>query len=273
MILSSTNFVSVLKLVIMIRKFLVAFFILFVLVAAGVGLFYYVSKTSNPWNAATVGDIPAPLGYERVDVEKGSYAEYLRRLPLKERGNQVMLFTGGKAKYQYLSTAVIDKQLLSNFEQCADVTMRLRAEYLWEQGLYHQISFKDVNGKRQPYQGGASRNAFEKYMRRIYGICSTYSLYHETKKRKITEVQAGDVFVYPARPGRKYGHAVIVVDVAKSKSGKIAVMCAEGNTPARSMHIARNLNPLENPWFFFDESDDVFWIGPFHFYKDELRYY
>jgi hypothetical protein len=172
-----------------------------------------------------------------------------------------------------LGTAVIDQKLLSNAEQCADVTMRLRAEYLWKTGRYNEICFRDVNKKNVQYTGGSSRKAFEKYMRKVYGVCSTYSVYHETQPRAIKDVQPGDVFVYPARYGRKYGHAVIVVDVAKSKSGKIAVMCAEGNTPARDQHIVRNYNPLRNPWFFFNGDENVFIVGPFHFYAKEVRHY
>ena len=89
---------------------------------------YYTSKTSNPWNARTIGEIPAPFGYNRVEAPVGSYAEYLRNLPLKEKRTKVMLYKGGQANFQFLSTGVIDQKLLSNYEQCADVTMRLRAE-------------------------------------------------------------------------------------------------------------------------------------------------
>ena len=64
----------------------------------------------------------------------------------------------------------------------------------------------------------------------------------------------------------------LVVDVAR-KGKKVAVMCAEGNTPAREAHIVRNLNPLENPWFFFDGDESTFWVSAFHFGKNELRYY
>lgn len=233
----------------------------------------YLHVTSNPWNAKTIGEIPTPKGYTRVNAKKGTYADYFRNIPLKEKGTKVMLYTGGEANLQLLSTAVIDKALLSNYEQCADVTIRLRAEYFWERGLYNEISFRDVNRNLLQYKGGASRKAFEKYMRKVYGVCSTFSVFHETTPRKITEIKPGDVFVYPARKGRKYGHAVIVVDVAKNESGKIAILCAEGNTPARSMHIVRNQNPFNNPWFFFDEDDEVFWIGPFRFNKNELRHY
>lgn len=238
----------------------------------GAWLYYYFSK-SNPWNAETIGDIPTPAGFSRVEADAGSYADFLRCLPLKEKGTKIQLFTGGNANYQWLGTAVINNQLLSNYEQCADVTMRLRAEYLWRQGRYSEICFQDVNKNEMRYTGGSSRKAFEKYMRQVYGVCSTYSVFHETKPRSINDVQSGDVFVYPARSGRKYGHAVIVVDVARSKSGKIAIMCAEGNTPARDQHIVRNLNPFRNPWFIFDEEDEIFIIGPFRFNKNELRSY
>jgi hypothetical protein len=258
----------------MMKKFLVrTFLVLLVVGLIGGGWLYYVSTHSNPWHAETIGDIPAPKGYSRVEASKGSYAEYLRNLPLKEAGTKIQLFTGGNANLQWLGTAVIDNPLLSNYEQCADVTMRLRAEYLWQQGRYSDICFRDVNGNNVRYKGGSSRKLFEKYMRQIYGICSTYSVFNETSPRSIKDVQAGDVLVYPARMGAKYGHAVLVVDVAKNASGKVAIMCAEGNTPARDQHIVRNLNPLDNPWFFFDESDDVFVVGPFYFNKNELRCY
>lgn len=237
------------------------------------GCLYYFSNTSNPWNAKTIGDIPVPAGFSRVETKAGSHAEFLRSLPLKEKGTKIMLFTGGKANLQFLGTAVIDNPLLSNDEQCADVTMRLRAEYLWEQGRYSEICFRDVHNKEMRYTGGSSRKAFEKYMRRVFGMCNTYSVFHETKPISINDVQPGDVLVYPSRSGHIYGHAVIVVDVARNKSGKVAIMCAEGNTPARNQHIVRNLNTFKNPWFIFDETDDIFYVGPFHFYKNELRTY
>lgn len=249
------------------------FLVIVVVIIVFGGWLLYSSKTSNPWNAETIGDIPAPMGYTRVEAENSSYAQYLRSLPLKKRGTKVMLYTGGEANYQFLSTGVIDQDLLSNSEQCADATMRLRAEYLWSRGRYGDISFRNVNGKMMHYAGGGSRKAFERYMRDVYGLCSTFSLFTETTPRDIKDVQPGDVLVYPARAGHKYGHALIVVDVAKSKSGKVAIMCAEGNTPARDKHVVRNLNPLKNPWFFLDEDDETIWISCFHFNKNELRHY
>ena len=119
------------------KKIIMIGIIVFVVICGG--WLYYTKTTSNTWNAATIGEIPAPKGYSRIDTKKGSYADYFRNLPLKEKGTKVMLYTGGEANFQLLSTAVIDKILLSNYEQCADVTMRLRAEYFWERGLYNEI--------------------------------------------------------------------------------------------------------------------------------------
>lgn len=182
------------------------------------------------------------------------------------------LYTGGNARFQWLSAAVIDMPMLSNAEQCADMTMRIRSEYLFSQGRYAEIRFTDVNGKRLQYQGGSSRKALESFLRKAYGSCSTFSVSRETEPRKISEVQPGDVLVYPARSNKRLGHALIVVDVAR-KGKKVAIMCAEGNTPAREAHIVRNLNPLENPWFFFDGDESTLWVSVFHFGKNELRHY
>ena len=120
--------------------------ILLGIIVAG-GLWWY-SQTSNPWNTKSIGDISAPLGYTRVAAPKGSYTEWLRELPLKKKGSKVKLYTGGNARFQWLSAAVIDLPMLSNAEQCADMTMRIRSEYLFSQGRYSEIRFTDVNGKR-----------------------------------------------------------------------------------------------------------------------------
>ena len=232
------------------------------------------SQTSNRWNATCVGDIPAPIGYKRVMAQTGDYTTYLRALPLKPKGSKVQLFTGGDANYQWLSTAVVDMPLLSNSEQCADVTMRIRAEYLFKTGRYTDIRFSDVNGKIMQYGGGKDRLDFEHYLKRVYGMCNTFSLYHETEPRAIQDVQPGDVLVYPARDGHQYGHAILIVDVAKNKAGKVAILCVEGNTPAREIHILRNAaHPIRNPWFLLDGNERNIRISVFHFNKDELRHY
>lgn len=227
---------------------------------------------SNPWNAKTIGSIPAPRGFVRDYVSAGSETAFFRSLPLKPKGSKVKLYTGKNANYQMLSAAVVDIPVLSNSEQCADMTMRLRAEWLFSKGRYSDICFHTVNNKTLRYSGGASRKALNKFLCKAYGICSTYSVYNETTPRKIKDVSPGDVFVYPKRRIEGMGHAIIVVDIARH-GNKIALLLAEGNTPARQCHILLNPNLLHNPWFLFDGNETTYQLSVFHFGKNELRHY
>ena len=259
-------------------KRILLFLLLLTLFVVGYGAWIlYGSKTSNPCNYQTIGDIPAPYGYKRIDGNDPRYSDFLRSLPLKGRGTEVRLYTGGKARFQSLNYAVVDMPILSNAEQCADVCMRLRAEYLFNTGQYDKIRFKDVNGNKMKYSGGSSRSALEKYLKRVYGVASTYSLSRSLQRRELKDIQPGDVFVYAAvdRPGNhKYGHAVMVVDVAENKNGKHDFMVAEGNTPARNIHIMRNLtNPLRSPWFMLDEDANLMILSVFPYKSNELRHF
>ena len=241
-------------------------------IAAAAAIVAVAARVSNPRNAWRLGDLPTPMGFRRVEAQAGSYGAFLRDLPLKGRGSKVKLYTGGNAHFQFLSAAVLDIPVLSNDEQCADMTMRLRAEYLWSQGRFGEICFTSLDGKRNPYTGGDTRKALESYLRRMYGICNTTSVFLETKERPLEEVQPGDVLVYKSRKKGRYGHAVLVADVAKSRDGRTAILCVEGNTPAREAHVVRNPDPFRNPWFIVSGKDG-YQISAFRFRKDELRHY
>lgn len=256
-------------------KWLLSGLFLLIILIGGYGLWIlWGYKTSNPYNYATVGSITAPWGYERISSDDAAYTDYLRSLPLMGRGTMVRLYTGGIARFQSLNYAVVDVPLLSNAEQCADVCMRLRAEYLYQSGQYGRICFQDVNGKTLKYSGGNSRQAFERYLRNLYGVASTYSLSREMTTRRLADMQPGDVFVYPARYGQKYGHAIMVVDVAVNKQGKKAFLLAEGNTPARNIHVLRNFeNPFRSPWFMLDETADNLILSVFHYKSTDLKHF
>ncbi len=256
------------------KKILIALSLLFVMMI-GFGVWIlYGSKTSNPNNYKTIGDIPTPWGYKRINNDDAAYSNFLRDLPLKRRGTKVHFYTGGNARFQSLNYAVVDIPLLSNAEQCADVCMRLRAEYLYHAGRYSSIRFQNVNGRTLSYGGGASRKAFERYLRNLYGVASTFSLSREMKTRRLAGMQPGDVFVYPARYGQKYGHAVMVVDVAVNRNGKKAFLLAEGNTPARDIHIMRNFkNPLRSPWFMLNKDANNLILSVFHYKATDLKHF
>lgn len=246
--------------------------------AGGWYYFVYTNRDSNPRNAATIGELPLPVGYERVSAESGSYAAWLRALPLKERGTKVHVYNGRKvANYQWLSAAVVDIPLLSNDEQCADVCMRMWAEYLYETGQYAKIAFVSLNGEKLRYTGGKNRKAFEQYLRNVFGRCNTTSLRKTLPSRELKDMQIGDVFVYPHRKvagENRLGHAVMVADMAVNKyTGKKMFVLIEGNTPARDVHVLRNLNRFRNPWFKLDEDAENMRLNVFHFKAEDLRHF
>lgn len=231
---------------------------------------------SNPYNVKTIGAIPLPHGYVRVDVAEDSYAAWLRHLPLKPRGTRMRLYSGKKANFQWLSIGVVNMPLLSNDEQCADVCMRLQSEYLFKNGQYNKISFIALNGKKLTYTGGADRKAFESFMKRVFGSCNTTSLYSSLSSRRLEDMQIGDMFIYPHRKvhGRNhYGHAVLVADMAiNNRTGKKIFLLVEGCTPACDIHILRNLNPFRSQWFSLNEESEHFRFNVFCFTNKELKY-
>lgn len=263
------------------KIWLVVGIVLIILGGAIVGgwyFFVYSNRDSNPWNAPTIGDIPLPIGYKRIPMEDASFGAWLRELPLKERGTKVYLYKQKQtANYQWLSSAVVNIPLLSNDEQCADVCMHLWAEYLFSQGKYSEICFTTLKGETLRYTGGNNRKAFKSYLKKVFGLCNTTSLCASIKTRALKDLQPGDVFVYPHHmvAGKdRYGHAVMVADVVINKrTGKKAFLLVEGNTPARDIHIVRNLNPFRNPWFILDENTTTLQLNVFCFKADDLRHF
>lgn len=264
------KYTSMKRLLLIIAAFLLA-------IVISIACVYYLYTTSNPRNAKTIGELSLPVGYKRVPAEKGSYAAWLRSLPLKKRGTKVYTYKNRElANFQWLSTGVVDMPLLTNDEQCADVCMRMRAEYLFSTGQYSKISFPALNGEKLTYTGGNNRNAFEKYLRNVFGRCNTTSLHHSLKTRKLGDMQIGDIFVYPHRmiAGKnRYGHAVMVADMAVNKRGKKIFILIEGNTPARDIHVLRNLKLHHNPWFHLDEDDETLYLNVFRFQDTDLKYF
>ncbi|MBQ9440626.1 MAG: hypothetical protein IJU35_08620 [Paludibacteraceae bacterium] len=66
----------------------------------------------------------------------------------------------------------------------------------------------------------------------------------------------------------------MVVDVAVNKNGKKAFLLAEGNTPARNIHVMRNFeNPFRSPWFTLDDDADMLLLSVFIYKSNELRHF
>jgi hypothetical protein len=189
--------------------------------------------------AALAGRIPAPAGFERVPALPGSFAEWLRGLPLKPEGTQVRLYDGRLKWSQDKHVAVIDIDTGNrNLQQCADAVMRLRAEYLLASGRSRDIAFNDTDGKRLSYRGGANdRKSFQRYMIQVFSYAGTYSLERELLRVPPAEMRIGDVFIKGGFPG----HAVLVVDMAANgANGERRFLLAQSYMPAQDMHILKD---------------------------------
>jgi len=211
----------------------------------------------------SVCSIPVPPGFKRSPADSGSFAQYLRDLPLKQNNNIVYLYNGQKKYNQSVQFAVIKMDVgKRDLQQCADAVMRLRAEYLYKCGKYDDIHFNFVSDNKPRYyndycNGDHSYQKFRKYMDYIFSYANTASLSKELKLvENINDMHIGDVFIQTGNP---YGHAVIVVDMAKNPdTGKKIFMIAQSYMPAQETHILRNNNDDSlNPWYSTDFEDEL----------------
>lgn len=223
----------------------------------------------NP-NGNTVQErIRVPEGFERIAAENNSFGQYLRALPVKPDGTKIQLYNGEVIEKD-VHVAVLDIDVGNrDLQQCADAVMRLRAEYLYSQGLYKRIHFNLTNGFNADYWKWMNGNrivvkgnntywvkntnyskeysSFRRYLDVVFAYAGTLSLSQEMKKEPVENMQIGDVFLKGATPG----HAVIVLDMAENKkTGEKIFLTAQSYMPAQSIHILKNPeNEALSPWY------------------------
>lgn len=223
-----------------------------------------------PQGATIAERFQPPLNYQRVPVAAGSFAAFLRTLPLKPAGAAVHYFNGKVKNRKDVHAAVIDLDVGDrDLQQCADAIMRLRAEYLFEKKAYDQIAFNFTNGFRASYSqwragkrikvqgndvswiaGGAADNSyhqFRKYLDMVFAYAGTLSLEQELVPVALNDIQIGDVFIVGGSPG----HAIIVVDMAENAStGERLFLLAQSYMPAQEIHILHNPRDKRlSPWY------------------------
>ena len=232
--------------------------------------------------------VRVPEGYERTEAGNGSFAEFVRKYPLKDDGSPILLYNGKKRNPDYciavLAMHLGDKDL----QQCADSVIRLYAEYFRQTGLNDRIAFHFVNGflcdwnsyregKRIKVTGNDvswvssanadnSDEAFEGYLETVFNYASTISMMAESDEIDVSEIEIGDIFIYAGSPG----HVEMVCDVCE-KSGKKAFLLAQGLMPAQEMHVLNNPRHPEDPWYYEDEVDYPFETAFSTFEEGSLR--
>ena len=268
--------------------------VLFALAPAGAGSepSAYRWPRSAPAADSLAARIVPPPGFERVAAERGSFAAWLRGLPLKPAGAPVLLHTGAPKSRQDVHVAVIDIDVgTRDLQQCADAVMRLRAEWLFAADRPREIAFNDTGsarpiafarwsaGERPRLSGRAlswSRSAapdagygsFRRYMDVVFAWAGTYSLERELKPAPLPDLAAGNLFIKGGFPG----HAVLVADVVENKAtGERRFLLLQSYMPAQDIHVLENpADPGASPWYplaFGDRLVTPEWTFP----RDSLR--
>ncbi|MEM6719635.1 MAG: DUF4846 domain-containing protein [Bacteroidota bacterium] len=208
----------------------------------------------NPKGKTIQERFNTPKDYERVPLDKSHFGSYLRKLPLKPFNSKVKYYDGREKYNNNVYISVVDMEIgTRDLQQCADAVMRLRGEFLFEQKRLQDIHFTFVSDGKPRYfkkyaKGDHSYKKFRRYMNYIFAYANTASLRKELAKvPNIQDVQVGDVFIQQGNP---FGHAVIVVDVAKNAQGKKIFIIAQSYMPAQETQIlVNNQNTELSPWY------------------------
>ena len=232
-----------------------------------------------------------PDGFKRMEMDKNSFAYFLRELPLKPTGSKVRYYNGN-IKEEDVYDAVVNMDIGNkDLQQCADAVIRLRAEYFYSQREFDKISFNLTNGFKVDYSEWMQGNRvmingnktswkkitkpsntykdFKEYLDLVFTYAGTLSLSKEmVSVNKLEDIQPGDVFIFGGSPG----HAVIVIDVAQSKTGEKVFLLAQSYMPAQEIHILKNFNDKElSPWYSISQIKDKLKTPEWEFSNNELK--
>jgi hypothetical protein len=213
---------------------------------------------------------PAPPGYKRVAVEPGSFAEWLRGLPMAPEGTPAKSFDGSEtlsAEDDYLAGVVAIDTGTADLQQSSDVIIRLHAEYLWSRGEKDAISYLSATKLSMPLSRWAKGQRllpngpnvfwvvkgkpaevdhaeFRRYLDAVFNWANSTSLSaRSTPVADAKDLVAGDFFLQTVEPN----HVAVVLDVAEKPSGERVALLGQARNPAESVHVVRP--GKATPWF------------------------
>jgi hypothetical protein len=248
------------------------------------------SAIMNRTGSSVLTRISPPAGAKRVPVADNSFGHYLRNLPLQPDGSKVHYYNG-QVKQGNVYAAIIKMDVgKTDLQQCADAVMRLRAEYLYAASRFSDIHFKFTNGFEASYakwrEGyrikltgnntqwiktslpDAGYESFRNYLNKVFTFSGTLSLSKELTPVRLKEMQPGDVLIRGGSPG----HAVIIMDMAVTASGKKYYLIAQSYMPAQEIHILNNpSNDSISPWYELNEGDSQIETPEWTFKTTELK--
>jgi hypothetical protein len=247
-------------------------------------------STINEDSLTIASRVNAPKGFKRANYAKGSFQDYIRHYKLKPFGSKIINYDASEYYWQKGHIGILDVSVPKNgLQQCADALIRIRSEYLWDNNRKDEIGFNftsghycswskyakgfrpKVNGNKVTFHKTAvsdySKSNFYKYLNLIYTYSGTLSLYQELESiTNVEALQIGDMLILGGSPG----HIVMLADQVTNKKGENLFLLIQGNTPAQSVHLVKNLedNAL-SPWYDL-KLDAVIPVSNFTFYNSKF---
>ncbi|WP_299099142.1 DUF4846 domain-containing protein [uncultured Winogradskyella sp.] len=214
-----------------------------------------------------------PEGYERPDYEAGSFEDHLRNYKLKPFGSKIINYDDTNYFWQGGHIGVLEIPVPKNgLQQCADALIRIRSEFLWNKKRKDEIGFNftsghycswlkyaegyrpKINGNNVSFhktaRANSSKDNFYKYLNLIYMYSGTLSLFNELESVKAEDLKIGDMLIKGGSPG----HIVLICDEVINDEGKKLFLLCQGNTPAQSVHLVKNLEDTNiSPWYHLED--------------------
>lgn len=209
-----------------------------------------------------------PDGFKRLKIDSSSFSAWLRNLPLLPKGEPAKDYRGRikvRSTDTTLAAVAAVKIAGRKLDQCMDILIRFRAEYLWMTNRKDEIYFPLPDGfilawkswrqGQRPHFAGlhfflkpaagidSSKANFEKYLRTLFEYSSTQTFYYYYESVDPLQLQIGDFVV---KKGKR-GHAVMIIDLAEDGNGKRIALIGQGDTPACRFYLLNYKK--DNPWF------------------------
>ena len=233
--------------------------------------------------------VNVPIAYKRINYAKGSFEEYLRNYKLKAINSKIINYDDSEYYWQGGHIGILEISVPQNgLQQCADALIRIRSEYLWDNNRKDEIGFNftsghycswqnyakgyrpKINGSNVSFHKTASLNHSKKnfynYLNLIYMYSGTLSLYNELKSVDAKDLKLGDMLIKGGSPG----HIVMICDEVVNEKGEKLFLLFQGNTPAQSVHLVKNIEDYTiSPWYSL-ENDAVISVSNYTFSRGKF---
>lgn len=239
--------------------------------------------------ARTIGDIPTPPGFNRVEKIAGAFAETLRETAISDPAE----FLAGDGKTLLCDENVLAKTNIAPYDNKQDVgvdgIVRLWGNYLWEHGRRGDIAFPLDNGQaarwsdwydglRPKKSGGrytfvqqttpdGSRANYENYLSFVAEEMGAIALRRETESIGDEQIAIGDLIV--SLRNEKVSWVGMVMDLCRDQKGERLLLLGTCGTPSTVVYLPKPFSPVQGvaEWHTLDGAKFAIGAGS----KAELR--